>query len=439
MKYLFLFLLSVTTVNAFSQEKTWTLTECMRYAVENSPKRNKQAAQNEIYKQNYLESIGGLVPSVRGNTNASFNFGRGLDYETNTYINTNSFSNSYSIYSSVTLFDGLSGISRMKMQKINRLMGKDQLKQTEDLLAYETMEVFLNVVYYRGTVELAQEQLEESEATLKQVTRMQELGLKAAPDVTEIRAKEAADRYQLTQQKNLYELELIRLKEKMNFPIDESLTVTESIESLLVSEEAENASDIFHKAMDYLPQIRASQHALKASKMGYRAAKGNLYPSIAMEGGYSTGFSRLMDGSKYEPFKDQLKNRRGHYVAFSLNIPIFSGFSRSAEVKRSKQRMIIAANEYDETLRTVHSEIQQAVADMKGQSDQYVQAVRQTEAMEEAHRVNQRKYTEGLISMIELSTSSNRLLQAKVEKLNAELKYQLKYKLVEYYKGNGFF
>jgi len=59
--------------------------------------------------------------------------------------------------------------------------------------------------------------------------------------------------------------------------------------------------------------------------------------------------------------------------------------------------------------------------------------------MKIAHQVNQRKYTEGLISALELNTSSNRLLNAQIEELYTNLKYQLKYKLLSYYKGQAMY
>ncbi len=55
-----------------------------------------------------------------------------------------------------------------------------------------------------------------------------------------------------------------------------------------------------------------------------------------------------------------------------------------------------------------------------------------------AQQANLRKYNEGLISPLELHTSSNRVFQAKTEELNAKLKYYLKRKLVNYYKGQSY-
>ncbi|MPN35928.1 hypothetical protein SDC9_183432 [bioreactor metagenome] len=75
---------------------------------------------------------------------------------------------------------------------------------------------------------------------------------------------------------------------------------------------------------------------------------------------------------------------------------------------------------------------------MNGQADEYLQAKRQVEALVVADNVNMQKYKEGLISAIELHTSSNRLLESRISELNAKLKYYLKSNLVNYYKGESY-
>jgi outer membrane protein len=53
-----------------------------------------------------------------------------------------------------------------------------------------------------------------------------------------------------------------------------------------------------------------------------------------------------------------------------------------------------------------------------------------------AHKANQRKYEEGLLSVLELQTSSNQALAAKAERLNSALTYLIKKRIVGYYQGN---
>ena len=420
---------------ANAQEKVWTLDDCIRYAVEHNPQRAKQEAQNKIYKQDQRQALGGFLPTLNVSSGASINFGRNIDYETNTYIPTSAFSNGYGIYSSMKLFDGLSQIYRAKMTKFNHLMGDEQLQDTKNQLALETMELYFNVLYYKGTVDIAKDQLDDSEANLKKTQRMEELGLKSVPDLAEIRAKEAEDRLALTKQKNLLEAEVIKLKTKMNYPVTGDFMVAGYDSTVVAGKTKDSALEIYQQAISALPRLRASANTLKAAEMQYKVARGSLFPSLSLNAGVQSGFTRLMDNTPYKSFKEQFKNYLGEYVSVSLSIPIFNGFSASSEVKRGKQRLIMAQCDNENLSRQVYSDIEQAVADVNGLSDEYLFAQKRTESMAAAHQVNIRKYEEGLIDALELSTSANRLLNSRVEELYTNLKYQLKYKLLNYYKG----
>ncbi|RNC64225.1 TolC family protein [Proteiniphilum sp. X52] len=421
-----------------AQEKQWSLHNCIQYAVENSPKVNKQKAQNSIYQQDYMLAMGRLLPSLNAGTNAYFNFGRGIDPETNTYTDINTFSNTYSVHSNLTIFDGFSNIYKIKMQQANKLAGKQQLEQAREMVAYDTMESFFNVLYYKRMVQLAQEQAEESANNMKQARRMEELGMKAKPDVAEMAAKEAADIYNLTRQKNLLTIGMILLKEKMNFPVEDELDITDQQTEELIVKSGETVAAIYETAKAINPGALSAESALKVQEMNRRAAIAGFSPVISMEAGLSSRYARYLDGDNRESFSEQLKNRRGSYVGFTLSVPLFTGFSKSTSYKRSKAQVIIAESEFQETLRALYSAIEQAVADMNGQADAYQQAVKQREAMETAHETNRRKYEEGLISPLELHTSANRVIEAKAEELNAELQYRLKARLVRYYKGESF-
>lgn len=430
-------LLLLISFSSSAQDKVWNLEDCIFYAIENNPKRIQQEAQNQIYKINKREAIGSFIPTLSAGTGIEFNFGRGINPETNTYISSNSFSNSYDIGSSLTLFDGLASIYKFKLAKINQLKGKDDLNFVKDMLALEVMELYFNVLYYKGTSELASLQLDESTASLRQVVRMEELGMKSMPDVAEIRAKESEDQLTLTRQQNLLELEIIKLKEKLNFPIEEILTIGDYNSNTEIQAVTENAFDIYLNAMDFLPKAIVAEKSFEAYKTEYKIAKGSFSPRIFMGAGFFTGFSRLMDGSPYTSFEEQFRNRQGKYIRFSLSIPILSNLSRISYVQRSKQNLIIAESQKYQVLRQVYAEIEQAVADVNGLADECELAQKRTESMDAAHKVNQRKYEEGLISAIELTTSSNRLLNAKVEELRARLSYHLKSRLLQYYKGGA--
>ena len=92
----------------------------------------------------------------------------------------------------------------------------------------------------------------------------------------------------------------------------------------------------------------------------------------------------------------------------------------------------------DYGLEQIAVEVEQAVLDLNGAYFERQQAEKQVQAQLLAYRVAQRKYQEGLLSVLDLQTTANQLLQARATLLSAELTWQAKRKLVDYYKGVPF-
>ena len=201
----------------------------------------------------------------------------------------------------------------------------------------------------------------------------------------------------------------------------------------------ESASDIFAEAIQYLPQALIAQNSVDAEKMAFRSAKGSWYPRISMNLGSSTNYFKYLNktvesDSKWS-YSDQLKDNRGEFIQFNFSFPIFTGFSRTTNVRRAKANFAIARYEQENTFSKIYRDIEQTIADVNGQVDDYHQALEQEEAMLAAHQANVKKHQEGLIDPIQLSISANRLLQAQVASMKSYHTYVLKLKLYQYYKG----
>ncbi len=430
--------LAAITLSAAAQVQeqpveAWTLERCLLYAVENSPETNIRSARNAIARQDYREAIARLLPSLGASVGARFNFGRNTG-EDNTYVDANSFDNSYGIGSSLTLFGGLRNINNIRLARINRITGGHELDLKRDEVAFATMEAFFNVLYFKKMVILAEAQLEESRLNLRQTVRMVELGIKGFPDEAEMRAKEASDSYRLTLQRNELTIGIILLKEQMNFPLEEELDIVPYDMTEEVAKSLETATGLYMRALNYLPKALSANSTAEASKVALQIARGARYPTISLDAGLNTSFFHLQGGSNTS-FANQFSGKRGYYVGASLNIPIFNGLSTSSGIRRSKYQLSIAQIERDATLRGLYSEIEQTVADMNGSADQYAQAGRQREYTSVAHDANRRKYDEGLASALELHTSSNRLMQARADELYSRLTWILKKRMVDYYSG----
>ena len=427
------FLTLVCITNA--QAQRLTLDECMRYAVENSVAVGKQDLALDDRKANHAEAVASLFPSINGSVGGAVNFGRGIDPATNSYTNVTTFSNSYGISGSLTLFDGLQSINTMRAAKVARNMGATEVEIARDEVAMQTMSAYMDVVYYTEAVTIAREQLEASRKTLELVRRQESLGTKSAADVAEIESQEANYDYLLTTEENNLALSYIRLREVMNYPQGEQLVIETNI-NLEALPSATSEQALVEYALENNPRIAASRFATEQSRINLARAKGAYSPSLYLYGGYNTSYYIDFDNKAlYDPFGTQFRNNRGGYIQVALSIPIFNGLSARSSKRRAQNAYRSAQLEEIAVQRAVESEVSQAWQEMQGFGKQYVQGQKKVSASQLAYDGAAKKFENGLISALDLQTAANTLLQAKSDKLRARLQYIIKTRMVDYYNG----
>lgn len=429
------FSLGIVTATV-AQEKLWTLDECMRYAVENSPSVKKQVHTSDTYKAERNAAVASFFPAASANVGAQYNFGRSINPKDNTYATTSTFNNSYGLSASIPVFTGGQLINQWLLSKSNRRMGVNDIQKAKDDLALKTMQAYMDVVYYQGTIRMAAEKLEESNRTLYKTRRQEELGLKGMADVAQFEAQVAADDYSLTHQQNLYNTAVLSLKESMNFSFDQELEVDTLLPDLPFVPELESVAEIFAYASGSNPTALQADFQLQAKRYEYRIYKGQLLPSIYFNAGISTSyFEDLKTQEAVNSFKDQFNNNQGKYISFSLSFPLFDGLSRITNARRSRNNMRIAQETRTEVLRQLQTAVEQSVLDREGYAKEAIQMDKKVKSDDLAYRITFRKYEEGLMSSLEVQTSANTLLESKANLLQRRLMYLLKSKLVDYYKG----
>ncbi len=411
------------------------LDECMDYAVEHSPAVAQAALTNADYRQDFIESVADLAPSVGASSYAYVNYGRSIDPETNTYTTNGNFSNAYSVSGSVPVFAGLSGINTVRMRKVIRAMGGEALQQVKDQVAVNTMKAYFDVVYYTESSRLAEEQLETSRATLERTEKQFELGLKSAADVAEIESQVASNDFLLTRQRNELALAEITLRETMNWPDGEPLAIDTGV-AIDVPVYGRSLSEVTDFAVENHPKALEAQYDVRSKRLNLSVARGRMWPSVSFSSGYSTDyFTSLEDDAAARSFRSQFRDNRGYYFQFNMNIPIFNGLSRRTSRNRARNALRSTEQRRTQTLNSLRSEVAQAYQQMQGFGKEYVQAVKKTAAAELAHKAVVSKFEKGLMSALDVQTSADKLLEARAQKLQARLQYIIKYRLVEWYDG----
>ncbi len=430
------FLLAVIGAEA----QVMTLNDCMRYAISHSTQMRIQQAETDDAQLARRDAIlNAFTPSVSASTGASYNFGRSIDPQTNTYFNQTSFSNSYGIGAGVTIFNGFDAVNNVKIAKTSLAMGRSQEKQVEADICLAVMEAYYNVLYYSEIVDIFKAQVENGELSLTKVLKQEEIGQKGHADVVQMQAELADYEYSLINARNQYNAQMMNLKDLMFWPVDDELVIDTTVadrENVDLTDpyEVENVSGY---ASSYNPAVRIAEGRLFNAKKSLNTAKWQIIPAISLNGGWSTSYFSYI-GQTATPFNEQFRNNGGEYLQVSMSIPIFSGLRKYSNIRRHKNAVTIAQAQYDQTLREVETEVRKAIQDRDGAGAAFMQAQRRAEVQEEAYYLNTKKMEQGLISPIEYQTASNNYLNAKAERLASLFTYLVKQSVVRYYAGEEY-
>ena len=431
------------TVSA-SGQNPMTLHDCMEYAISNATKiRIQQAETGEarIARRDALLSV--FLPSISAGTSASYSFGRNIDPETNTYINTVSFSNGYNLSAGITLFNGFSAVNNLRISQTSLKMGETRERQVEADICLAVMEAYYNVVYYKRLCDVYEEQVAVAETALAKAHRQEELGQKGHADVIQMEADLADRRYDLVTTQNACKDCLIQLEDLMFWPMDEELVIVTDYRSfagtqddhVVILREPEGTEEsIVAFALTHNPGVQIADWTRQNAKLELNTAKWQILPSVSLNGGWSTSYYSFQ-GAQQAPYWDMLQRNGGEYVSLSVSVPIFNRLSRQSNIARRRNALARAEAEYDQKLRDVESEVRRAVQDRDGAATAYQQAERKAEVQAEAYTLNLKKLEQGLISPLEFQTAGNNYLKAQADEMNSLFKYLIKQAVVRYYNG----
>lgn len=238
---------------AGSSAQSWSLDDCMKYAVKHATEVKREVVNVRQRKQDYQHAVAGFLPTVSGGVQGQYAWGRNIDPETNTYNNVTTFNNYYQLYAELNVFDGFATINALKQAKLSRDYSATAMRKIQDDRAIDVMQKYVDAAYAEASIQIASEKLNESKRMLAKMKRLYELGEKGRPDVVQMESQVAEDEYNLTHQENVAKQSLLALKSAMNFPVDEELKLELKSGYKEVSESGVNYEIVYQSTSIFLP------------------------------------------------------------------------------------------------------------------------------------------------------------------------------------------
>lgn len=437
-----LLLAAVLQAAAQNIPDSWSMEDCINYAVAHNRSILVQSRTNRNTHLSTIESYMAFLPNISAGAGAQFSFGRTIDPETNTYNTVSNFSNSYSVNASFPLFNSGALVNNVRIARIQEQMGKKSLEQIRDNIAIATLEAYMNVLYYRELHRYRQSKTEESERQLNRLHTLYELGRRSAAELALVEAQCASDRQGLTETKAQLEAAVLALRNSMNLPADAELNAWWlTVPEHAVTCHPDNTGGygevdrIFCRAETIMPATVNARHSIQMNRYSLQQSIGNLFPSLSLSAGVSSGYFKTLERGLFDPFHKQLRNKLGYYVSINMSIPIFGRLGRVYGVKRQRNRLYNAIDDYEQQRDNLQHTIRQAVMERNSAALSVTALEKQRTADSLAYTLIARKFEEGLSDAIDLQTASTNLIRSQALLLQSRLTYLIKQLLTDYYNG----
>ncbi|MBT8234166.1 MAG: TolC family protein [Saprospiraceae bacterium] len=456
--------------------ESWSLEKCILHSQKASIAINQSelgVSQADITLDQAQQA---RYPSLNGNTNVQWNFGRTVDPTTNEFNTETFFSNNFGLNTNVTLFNGFRIKNNVKQAELDLDAAKADTEQMRRTVALQVATNFLNVLFAQENITLAEKQLLLSQQQLDQVNKLIEAGARPESERLNLEAQIAqSEQIQITS-KNTLDIAILQLKQVLrldpSYPF--SIEAPEDIE-ITTDPDMVNFEEAFILAQENRPDLYANQLRIQSAIMGEKIAKGGLYPSVSVGGSLGSAYSNrgkslvgfedvrvesefdvsfeipglpplveqpvtlgsvqefpILEDQKYT---DQLDQNLSYGFGLGVNIPIYNRGNTKGSIQIAKLNAINAQLSYDQNVETLKITVQQALADARAAKKKLEASEKSLQAQQLAFENTTKRLDLGAANTFEWESQKTQMENAEVQRLMDKYDYLFKIKILEFYLG----
>ena len=442
MKQRDLFLIAVLSAytGVYAQEdKTWSLKDCIDYALE----KNIQLQQNKLS----LEEADVDVKSAKAALfpNLSFSTGHNLvnrpyqetsatvsGTEIITSDNNNTYNGNYSLSAQWTLWNGGQRLNDIKQQKTNKEIAGLSVTETENMLKEEITKLFIQILYANESVEINKNTLEVSEATYKRAVELFNEGSLSKADVAQLEAQASNDKYQLVTSESSLRNYKLQLKQLLELDGTEEMELEipvlndEDVMTLLPSQ-----IDVYNTALTSRPEIQSSKLSIDNAKLNIKTAKAGYMPTISL----SASTSSMTNNASTNNWAEQMKYGWNNMIGINLSIPIFNNRQTKSAVQKAQINYSSTQLELVNKQKELYSTIESLWLDALNAQQQYEAAESKLKSSQTSFDMVNEQFNLGIKNIVELLTEKNNLLSAQQQRVQAKYMAILDRILLNFYAG----
>lgn len=412
-----------------AQAKSWSLDDCINYAIENNLTVKSQQLSQMSARQSVTDAKSRYLPQVSAGASQNWNIGRGLTSE-NTYANQNTSSFSWNGGINLPLFSGLSTERQIAYAKANLQQITEQYEAAKEDISINVITAYLQVLYSKEMVDVANNQVELSHYEYTRQQALLEAGKIPEVDLLEAKSQLANDQYSVVQSTNDYTMAKIDLIQLLQLRVEADefdVLPLDNDDTMIMAPD-----DAYRMALQYNHSIAAARKGIISSDKNISLAKSGYLPTLSFSTGIGSSYYTL-SGHKSESFGRQMDHNLSTSFGFSLNVPIFDAFSTRNSIRRAKIEKLNAELNLDQAEQKLFRDIQQAYYQAVGAQEKKASSLIAEESALRAFEAMQEKYNIGRATPTEYEQSKNKALRCTAERIQAQYELILRSRLLQYY------
>ncbi|WP_235336369.1 TolC family protein [Pontibacter korlensis] len=416
---------------AFAQEpaatglKELTLEECIEYALGNNQDVRKAAYDEQIGTQQIREARSQGLPQL--------NATGGVDYypALPTQILPGALAGQPGQDIPVRFGKDYNASGNVRLTQLlfnqSYFVGLKAAKTTQDLYRIRTEMAQEDLIYNIGTAYYqtlqTKQQFENLQANLDRLAELERImqlqyknDLVPKVELNRVKVNTTNLQNQLQTLTTTFEQQKNVLKFFMNMPLDQDIALSDASDELdmTVTEAITAEQAVAQKAQYELlnTQKQLQSYSIKNIQAGY-------YPTLSAYGQY--GYNTQRD----ELFSSSVPWFKTSVVGLQINIPIFDGFKKDAQVKQGQLEM----KKIDEDLSKLETntavELTNAYAQLQNSQTSISVQEKNVDLAQEVYNTTNDRYKEGISPLTDLLDAEVSLREAKTNLNNEKLKYKI--------------
>ncbi len=421
------------TFSTFAQDSTnvtWSLENCLKYAVENNLTVKQAVLTENSATLDYQQAKANRLPNLFASASQSLTNGRSIDPITSAFVSQTVHSSSFGLNSQMTLYNGGKLNNQIRQQEIISEQNSLYVEETKNSIVLSVTEAYLLADYYNEGIKAAANTLKVSQKQLEQGQSKLNAGASTKITVAELQALVAQNQHTLVQTQNQYAQQLLTLKQLLELEPEVVFEIqhTDLKEGISIIPDKQS---VYDTALESMPEIKAAELQQKVADLDEQIAYSGYLPTLSLSGSLSTGYTNTQPYN----FGNQFGNNFNQRISVSLSVPIYSRQQNKTNIEKARISIENSEVQLEIEKKQLYQKIESAWQNAASAQSEMQSAAATLESSQLAFDLTQEQFNRGATDATNLAVSQTTLLNAQQTFLQAKYMNLLYVSLLNFYQG----